>query len=372
MEQLETRYSRQTILPGFGQAAQERLANSRVLVVGAGGLGAPVLQYLAAAGVGYIMVVDGDTVSLSNLHRQVLFSEADLGLPKADCAAKRLHPQFPDTLFTVFNTPITAVNAAELILAHDLVVDGSDNFATRYLVNDACVLLGRPLVWGTVYQYEGHLSVFNYPVYQKGGALTVNLRCLFPEQPAADSIPNCAEAGVLGAVTGWLGSAMALEAIKVLTGVGEPLAGRLVTYDAHSHRVNQFSLLPDAQNPLFTGAIDALDAARYLDTACAVPDSQLITLTEWNRLLALHPSATVLDVREPAEHIAGNFGGRNLPLGKLNQQLGNIDRSQPVLLYCQRGPRSTQAARLLQAAGYTEIYTLAGGYAAYALASLPS
>lgn len=353
-------YSRQLILPGFGPAAQANLGAAHLVCVGAGGLGSPALQYLAAAGIGQLTVVDGDTVAESNLHRQILFGAADVGLPKAALAAERLSTH-SGCACTAVNEPITAANAAQLLSDADLVLDGSDNFATRYLVNDACVLLGKPLVWGAVYQYEGQASVFNWPAFAAGETpKSPNLRCLFPTQPDAASMPSCADAGVLGTLAGTVGTLLATEAIKVLTGIGQPLSGRLWQYDALTCETTTLHFRPDPDNPLFTGAISAISADRYTDAACKpVPT---LSPAEFARQA---PTSFLLDVRQPWEHAAGNLGGQLIPLDQLPGRLDALPRDRPLLVYCQKGQRSAAAVHLLTEAGFATVYSLAGGIEAY-------
>ncbi len=357
------RFARQLILPGFGPEAQRRLAEAHVVVVGAGGLGCPALLYLAAAGVGTLTVVDGDVVAESNLHRQVLYGPSDVGRPKAQVAAERLLALGAAEVHPIARH-LVPETALALLAPATVVVDGSDNFATRYLVNDASVLLGKPLVWGTVYQYQGQYSVFNAPPFVPGTSPQApNLRCLFPEQPAAESIPSCAEAGVLGPVAGHIGTQLALAAIRLLTGIGAPASGRLVAFDGLSGATDTFALPPDPANPLFTGAITALAPERYADASCP-PIARGLSPGEFDVYRAL-PTTQLIDVREPWEHAAAHLGGRLIPLGSLPSEAHSLDPARPVVLYCQRGARSLAAAHQLAAQGFTDLFHLVGGLEGY-------
>ncbi|RMI26214.1 MAG: molybdopterin-synthase adenylyltransferase MoeB, partial [Calditrichaeota bacterium] len=242
------RYHRHIIIPEFGIEGQQKLKAARVLVVGTGGLGSPLLLYLAAAGVGTLGIVDFDVVEDSNLHRQVLFNQQDLGMPKVEAAKKRLMALNPHIEVVTYNTRLTSANALEIIRDYDVVADGTDNFPTRYLVNDACVLLGKPNVYASIFQFEGQVSVFNY--VDKNGEVGPNYRCLYPEPPPPGLVPNCAEGGVLGVLPGIIGCLQANEVIKVITGIGEPLSGRLLIFDALKFEVRILKFKRDENNPL--------------------------------------------------------------------------------------------------------------------------
>jgi adenylyltransferase/sulfurtransferase len=350
------RYRRHFSLAGFGPAGQERLKAASVLVVGAGGLGCPALLYLAAAGVGRIVVVDDDRVEASNLQRQTLFAEADIGEPKAAAAARRLAAL--NSLIRVEGRPVrfSRGNAIELVSACDVVVDGSDNFATRYLVNDACVLAGKPFVFGAVQGFEGQLSVFNWrngPTY----------RCLFPEPPAPGTVPNCAEAGVLGVLPGLIGTAQACEAIKLLTGIGEPLSGRLLLWDALAMTVRTVALEPDPASR----AITSLPPEGYGQT-CAVPDEIPMEI-EPETLRTATKLPQLMDVREGWERAQGAINPSvHVPLGRLekgeaDRELAALDREAPLVVYCAHGMRSLRAARILgERYGFKNVSSLRGGY----------
>jgi adenylyltransferase/sulfurtransferase len=351
-----TRYQRHFALPGFGPAGQEKLKRGSVLVIGAGGLGCPALLYLAAAGVGRIMIVDGDRVDASNLQRQVLYTEADVGEPKAPVAARRLSALNSGIEIGHRAARFTRANARELVESCDVVVDGSDNFATRYLVNDACVLAGRPFVYGAVQGFEGQLSVFNWrngPTY----------RCLFPEPPAPGTVPNCAEGGVLGVLPGLIGTAQACEAIKLLAGIGEPLSGRLVLWDALAMTQRTVTLAPDPRSR----AIVDLPPEHYGETCLMEPAETAETDAATLRAAATLPQ--LLDVREGWERAMGSIEpSAHAPLGRLERGeadavLASLDPDAPTVVYCAHGRRSLRAAAILRERhGFRAASSLRGGY----------
>ncbi|MFD1143471.1 molybdopterin-synthase adenylyltransferase MoeB [Larkinella insperata] len=339
----QERYSRHLLLPEIGLAGQEKLKRTRVLVIGAGGLGCPVLQYLTAAGIGTIDVADGDTVALSNLQRQILFSTADVGKPKAQAAATRLREQNPLITIQAHSTFLTDENALDWIAGYDVVVDGSDNFATRYLVNDACVMLNKPLVFGSIYRFEGQVSVFNVgdgPTY----------RCLYPDP---SDLPACAEAGVLGVLPGITGCLMANEVIKLVTGTGELLSGKLLVFNAMKMSFQTFALAADPANKI----IMELSAGR---SVCALPVLE-ITHAEYRKRLAQAPDLQLIDVREPEEAARRTLGGKLIPLRQLLAQPTLIRADQPIVIYCQSGMRSRKAVEFLQAQGFQQVVSLQGG-----------
>jgi adenylyltransferase/sulfurtransferase len=334
-----------------------------VLVIGAGGLGCPILLYLAAAGVGHVTIIDADTVDVSNLQRQVLFTTADAGQSKAETAARRLRALNPCITITPVVARLTRANANELIRAHDVVVDGSDNFATRYLVNDACVLADRPLIYGAIQGFEGQASVFNF----KGGP---TYRCLFPEPPAPGTVPNCSEAGVLGVLPGLIGTVQATEAIKVLTGIGEPLSGRLLLWNAltMTSRTLRFASDPASR------AITALPPEGYGETcsvaAKANPDE--LTVTE----LRANSAVQLIDVREDWERALGAIQPSvHVPLGTLGTDaaqaaLALLDPTRETVVYCAGGVRSLKAlGPLRDAHRFTSLRSLQGGFKAWSSAS---
>jgi molybdopterin/thiamine biosynthesis adenylyltransferase/rhodanese-related sulfurtransferase len=347
------RYLRHLALPGFGPAAQEKLKASSVLVIGAGGLGCPALLYLAAAGVGRIAIADDDSVDLSNLQRQVLYTVDDVGANKAEAAARRLRSLNP--LISVEAHPVRfdRSNAIALVRACDLVVDGSDNFATRYLVNDACVIAGRPFVYGAVQGFEGQVSVFNLP----GGP---TYRCLFPEAPEPGSAPNCAEAGVLGAVTGIVGTAQACEAIKVLTGIGQPLSGRLLVWNTLTMASTIIGLRPD----LAARRITELPPEGYGEI-CEAPDE--IDRDGLKRILREGSPIQLLDVREDWERERSAISpSKHVPLWRLEEgspsDLTPFDPAVQTVVYCAVGVRSLRGAQLLREQhGYRSALSLRGG-----------
>lgn len=347
-------YARQLSLPEFGHEGQQRLKQARVLVIGAGGLGCPILTYLAAAGVGTLGVIDFDKVEASNLHRQVLFGVDDIGKPKALAAAERLKALNPYIDIQAYNEQLTSDNVLRLMVNYDIVVDGSDNFPTRYLVNDACLLLDKPLVFGSIFKFEGQVTVFNY----RGGP---TYRCLYPVPPADHEVPNCAEVGVLGILPGVIGTLQATEVIKLITGAGEVLSGRLLLYDALKSTFQTYRFEADPASRERRGL-----RADY-GLACAVPDQDIEELT-YPELLELlespHPPL-LIDVREPHEHERFDIGGVNWPLNTLTQYLPDIRLHQDIVLYCQSGMRSRRAAEQLREALPTHtIRHLQGGVGA--------
>jgi len=355
-----SRYQRHLALAGFGAPAQERLKAASVLVIGAGGLGCPALLYLAAAGVGRIVIVDPDRVDASNLQRQVLYASADQGALKAEAAARRLRALNP--LVRVEPRPVRfeRANALELARSCDIVVDGSDNFPTRYLVNDACVLAQRPFVYGAIQGFEGHVSVFNW----RGGP---TYRCLFPEPPEPGTVPNCAEAGVLGAVTGLIGTAQACEAIKILAGVGEPLSGRLLVWDTLTMAMHVVGLRRDPAGLRIT----ELPPEGYGEVCAAPAQADEIDSAELRRRLASPAPPQMLDVREDWERALGTIEPSvHIPLGRLEAasaaDLALLDPSAPTVVYCAVGMRSLRGIRLLRERhGFRSAVSLRGGLKAW-------
>lgn len=374
------RWSRHLLLPQLGEQAQRRLRNASVCVVGAGGLGAPVLLYLAAAGVGRLGIVDEDAVELSNLQRQVVHGVADVGTPKVDSAAATVRALDPDVTLDLHRLRLDEGNV-DLLGDYDLVVDGTDNFPTRYLVNDACVRLGLPEVWGSVFRFDAQVTVFwGAP---PAGVPAVQLRDLFPAPPAPGTVPSCAEAGVLGALCGQVGSVMATEAVKLLTGVGEPLLGRVLVLDALAARWTEVPLVgtaPDSGVPDRRRGVrdrpsaDGREGASPASAAVgASPGSAVPTVSarelaaRLGRRRAGTDSFTLLDVRDASEREAVTIPEAvHVPLGRLLEgDLGAVPRDRPVVVHCRSGVRSEQAARLLIAAGYREVTHLEGGVLAW-------
>lgn len=356
------RYQRHLSLAGFGPDAQMALRRGRVLVIGAGGLGSPLLLYLAAAGVGQITIMDPDAVDTTNLQRQVLFSTDDVGQPKAEAAARRLRALNPLIEVRARVERLTRENALEVVTSHNVVADGSDNFATRYLVNDACVLADRPLVYGAIQQFEGQASVFNY----RGGP---TYRCLFPEPPEAGTVPNCVEAGVLGVLPGLIGTIQATETIKVLTGLGEPLSGRLLLWDALTMQSRSLRIAPDPLRKKITalppegyGAVCAIEAT-------AIPSDEL-TVEEFR--VSSGQGVQLIDVREPWERALGHLESSvHVPLGSLGtdearRALAGLDPHRATVVYCAGGVRSLKALPALRREHrFSSVKSLRGGFTAW-------
>ena len=336
------RFDRQYILPGFGKAAQEKLGQAKVLVIGAGGLGCPALLYLAAAGVGTIGIMDGDLVSVSNLNRQVLFGEGDLGLNKAETAAHFLKSKYSDIKIKCIPEFISTDNIKAILSQFDLVIDGSDNFPTRYLVNDACVLMGKPLVFGAVYQNEGQVSILNGK-----GENSINYRDIFPDPPTAYEIPNCNETGVLGVLPGVIGTLQAAEAIKYITGYGSTLVDKMLFYNFLTHQSYTMDL---SQNPDSRKGIPAsLEALEATDYAVVCGDGDSIDWQEAITLLAKYPNGILVDVRQPEElpKLKG-YIYQSVPLDLIEENHKNWINSELILLFCQSGVRSLKAVKILE------------------------
>jgi len=357
-EQLR-RYDRHLLLPEIGADGQRRLRNARVCVVGAGGLGSPVLLYLAAAGVGTIGIVDPDDVDEANLQRQVVHGRTDVGRPKVDSARDSVLALDPDIAVIVHRGALTSENVESILSGYDVVVDGTDNFPTRYLVNDACVALGLPEVWGSVLRFDAQVSVF-WGRPAGPGVAAVQLRDLFPEPPAADEVPSCAEAGVLGALCGQAGSVMATEVVKLVTGIGEPLLGRVLVIDALAARWAEVA---------FTRA-----GSTTRETAPSLPGSarpsSTLTARELAALLSGPPATRpfVVDVREPSEHaIVAIPGARLVPLGRIldGSAFEGFPRDRQIVLHCRTGARSARALRAVLEAGFTDVSHLDGGILAW-------
>jgi molybdopterin/thiamine biosynthesis adenylyltransferase/rhodanese-related sulfurtransferase len=357
------RYSRHTLLPEFGAEGQARLKAGRVLIVGAGGLGSPVALYLAAAGVGTIGLVDFDRVDITNLQRQILYGTADVGRPKIDAAVARLKDINPLVHVAPHPQAFGPENARDLVSAYDVIVDGTDNFNTRFLVNDACVMGGKPNVYGSVFRFEGQAAVFA----MKGGPC---YRCLHPEPPPAGLIPNCAEAGVLGVLPGTIGMIQATEAIKLLTGIGTPLVGSLLLYDALRMRFRTITLPRDPACPVCGDAPTIKELIAY-DVVCepGAPDMTEDEITaeqldQWQK--TQHPHF-LLDVREPYEHEAARIGdgGVLIPMRQVPSSLDQLPRDQTIVVYCHSGARSAMITGMLRAQGF-DAKNLAGGILAWA------
>jgi sulfur-carrier protein adenylyltransferase/sulfurtransferase len=353
------RYSRHILLPQVGEAGQRALKKSRVLLVGAGGLGSPVALYLAAAGVGTLGIVEFDTVDLSNLQRQILHGSEGIGAPKLDSARDRLQDINPNVAIEPYETRLTSENALEIARDYDLIIDGTDNFATRYLVNDTSVLLGIPNVYGSVYRFEGQASVFgarNGPCY----------RCLFRDPPPPDLVPSCAEGGVLGVVPGLVGTIQATEAIKLILGLGETLVGKLLTIDAMTMSFRTLSIQKDPECPA-CGTHEITELIDY-DEFCAGGNAhaptgvQEIQPSQLAKRLAKGEALEIIDVREPYEWEIGHIpGARLVPLSRIAEEIPRLDKRRETILYCKVGARSLRAAHQLADAGVTDVRNLAGG-----------
>jgi molybdopterin/thiamine biosynthesis adenylyltransferase/rhodanese-related sulfurtransferase len=365
------RYSRHLILPDIGLAGQERLKAARVLLVGAGGLGSPAALYLAAAGVGALGLVDWDVVDVTNLQRQILHGTSGIGGSKLDSARARIRDLNPHVQVETFATRLTSDNALDILREFDLVVDGSDNFPTRYLVNDACVLLGKPNVYGSIFRFDGQASVFDArvgPCY----------RCLFADPPPPDLVPSCAEGGVLGVLPGIIGSIQALETIKVIVGVGETLVGRLLLCDARKLQFRELALTKDPDCPV-CGTHPTVTALIDYEAFCGVGNGNgrnaagvEIGARELRAAWDRNPALVVLDVREPHEAaIARIDGARLIPLSELPGRLREIDGRAEIVTHCHHGARSLRALELLKGAGFPNVRSLQGGIDAWSVAVDP-
>ncbi len=357
------RYSRHLIMPEVGMEGQRRLKQGRVLLIGTGGLGSPLALYLAAAGVGHIGLVDFDVVDESNLQRQIVHGTSTVGVPKTESARRRLHDLNPTIDIVTYETQVTAANALELMRPYDVIVDGTDNFPTRYLTNDACVLLGKPNVYGSIFRFEGQATVF----YPKAGGPCY--RCLYPEPPPPGLVPSCAEGGVLGVLPGVIGTIQATEVIKLLTGIGEPLIGRLMLYDALAMRFRELKLRrnPDCpvcgDQPTITELID-YDAFCGLTAEIIQLESQYeITPQELAACLEREDRPFLLDVRNPYEVAIATIPGTDklIPIDQLLHHLNELDTAREMVVYCRSGVRSANAVNLLKDAGFRKVKNLVGG-----------
>ena len=358
------RYSRHIMLPEIGLAGQERLKAARVLCLGAGGLGSPAALYLAAAGVGTIGLVDDDRVALSNLHRQLLHGTKDVGRPKTESASERLRDVNPEIEVRLHACRFESGNAEEILRDYDLIVDGTDNFATRYLSNDVAVFARKPNVYGSIFRFDGQTTVF---APHLGGPC---YRCLFPEPPPPGEVPSCAEAGVLGVLPGIVGTMQATEALKLILGIGEPLIGRLVHFDALKMKFREFNLKRDpdcpvcGEQPTITEPIDyEMFCQGAPDLTQAVPQIQVRELEE--RMRSGRPFV-LLDVREPFEFEMARIEGANLiPLGELPARWRELDREKEIFVFCHSGVRSERAAEFLRSTGFPRVANVAGGIDAW-------
>jgi len=356
------RYARHIAIPEFNIEGQKKLKAAKVLVIGSGGLGSPMLLYLAAAGVGHLGIVDFDVVEESNLQRQVLFTIDDIGKSKAETAKTRLQKLNPYIKITAHNTAFTKDNAFDIIKDYDVVADGTDNFPTRYLVNDACVLTDKVNVYASIFRFEGQVSVFNYP--NEDGTRGPNYRDLFPEPPPPGLVPNCAEGGVLGVLPGIIGSLQASEVIKVVTGVGEPLSGRLFLFDAASFMTRTLNV---AKNPN-TKITELINYEQFcgIETKEETPLKE-VTVQELKTLLdSGNEEYQLIDVREPYEYDIANLNGELIPLSQVVQASNKISRDKKVIIHCRSGVRSADAIRELELLhNFDNLYNLKGGILAF-------
>lgn len=363
-----SRYSRHLILPEVGEEGQRKLKAARVLCVGTGGLGSPLALYLAAAGVGTLGLVDFDVVDASNLQRQIIHSTADIGRKKLDSAAEKLKALNPDVNVVKHDTLLSSANALDILKDYDVIADGTDNFPTRYLVNDACVLLGKPNAYGSIFRFEGQASVFatkDGPCY----------RCLYPEPPPPGLVPSCAEGGVLGILPGLVGVIQATETIKLILSKGSTLVGRLLLVDALNMRFRELKLRKNPEcpvcgaHPTVTQLIDYQQFCGILpatkeETAVknGVPQ---ITVAELKRRIDAGEDLFILDVREPFEYQIANIGGKLIPQGEVPQRLAEIDRDREIIVHCKSGGRSQRIAEFLKQSGYPNVVNVTGGILAW-------
>ena len=361
------RYSRHLIMPEVGVEGQEKLKKGSVLCIGAGGLGSPAALYLAAAGVGTIGIVDFDVVDFSNLQRQVIHGTSDVGRSKLASAKDRLLDLNPNVNVETYETALSSKNALELFKPYDIILDGTDNFPTRYLVNDACVLLGKPNTYGSIFRFEGQASVFgtkNGPCY----------RCLYPEPPPPGLVPSCAEGGVLGVLPGIIGTIQATEAVKLIMGIGEPLIGRFLIYDALRMKFRELKLKKDPDCPVcgtHPTVHELIDYEQFCGVAPSAPEvavsgtidnETVTTVVDLKKKMDAKEDFFLLDVREPNEFQIGRIPGSTLiPLGEVPQRLNEIPRDKEIIVHCKMGGRSAKAAQYLRQQGYQRVKNLKGG-----------
>ena len=363
-----SRYSRHLILPEVGEEGQRKLKAARVLCVGTGGLGSPLALYLAAAGVGTLGLVDFDVVDASNLQRQIIHSTADIGRKKLDSAAEKLKALNPDVNLIKHDTLLSSANALDILRDYDVIADGTDNFPTRYLVNDACVLLGKPNAYGSIFRFEGQASVFatkDGPCY----------RCLYPEPPPPRLVPSCAEGGVLGILPGLVGVIQATETIKLILGKGSTLAGRLLLVDALNMRFRELKLRKNPECPVCGAHPTVTQLIDYQQFCGIVPATReeskvkngvpQITVNELKQRIDAGEDLFILDVREPFEYQIANIGGKLIPQNEVPQRLGEIDRDREIIVHCKGGVRSQRIAEFLKQSGYSEVVNVAGGILAW-------
>jgi molybdopterin/thiamine biosynthesis adenylyltransferase/rhodanese-related sulfurtransferase len=360
------RYSRHLIMPEVALEGQKKLKTARVLTIGAGGLGSPLALYLAAAGIGTLGIVDFDVVDESNLQRQIIHGTSDLGRPKMESARDRINDINPNVHVEAYEDALSSENALEIFRDFDVIVDGTDNFPTRYLVNDASVLTGKPNVYGSIFRFEGQASVFwaeEGPCY----------RCLYPEPPPPGLVPSCAEGGVLGILPGAIGTIQATETVKLILGIGEPLIGRLLLYDALGMSFREMKLRKDpncpvcGENPTVTELIDYQEFCGIPQANAQAAEDEVpeISVQELKERLVNGEGLSVLDVREPHEYELANIGARLIPLNELPERLAELDKDAPLAVHCKTGSRSARAVRLLQEAGFQNAFNVEGGITAW-------
>ncbi|MET9264933.1 adenylyltransferase/sulfurtransferase MoeZ [Amycolatopsis sp. NPDC004079] len=367
------RYSRHLIIPDVGVVGQKRLKNAKVLVIGAGGLGSPALLYLAAAGVGTLGIIDFDVVDESNLQRQVIHGQSDVGKLKAASAQESIAEINPLVKVHLHTERLESANALEIFEQYDLILDGTDNFATRYLVNDAAVLLGKPYVWGSIFRFEGQVSVFWEDAPNGKG---LNYRDLYPEPPPPGMVPSCAEGGVLGVLCASIGSIMVTEAIKLITGIGEPLLGRLISYDALEMKYREVKIRKDPETPKITELIDYEAFCGVVsDEAASAASGSTLTPAELKAKFDAGEDFALIDVREPHEYEIVNIKGATLiPKDRIlsGEALAELPQDKPIVLHCKSGARSAEALAALHAAGFKDATHLGGGVLAWARQIDPS
>jgi adenylyltransferase/sulfurtransferase len=355
------RFSRHLLLPEVGEEGQRRLKNARILCVGAGGLGSPAALYLAAAGVGTIGIVDFDVVDFSNLQRQIIHGTNDVGRSKLVSARERIHELNPEVRVETIEAPFKASNAREIVESWDVVIDGTDNFAARYVVNDACVLYGKPNAWGSIFRFEGQASVFAAP----GGPC---YRCLHPEPPPPGLVPSCAEAGVLGVLPGIIGTIQATEALKLVLGVGEPLVGRFLMFDALKMRFREIRLAKDPDCPVCGSNPTIRELFDYNEycTPAGASSSEEMTAVELKGLMDQGRAPTIVDVREAFEaDLCRIPGAKLIPLGELPRRLDELDPQSEIVVHCKMGSRSARAVAILREKGFVNARNLSGGILAW-------
>ena len=363
-----SRYSRHLILPEVGMEGQRRLKAAKVLCVGTGGLGSPLAFYLAAAGIGTLGLVDFDVVDASNLQRQIIHSTKDIGRKKLDSAEEKLTALNPALNVVKHDTMLSSANALEILKDYDIVADGTDNFPTRYLVNDACVLLGKPNVYGSIFRFEGQASVF---ATEQGPCY----RCLYPEPPPPGLVPSCAEGGVLGILPGLVGVMQATEVIKLILGKGEPLIGRLLLVDALNMRFRELKLRKNPECPVCGTNPTVTELIDYQQFCGIVPETPQessvkngipqITVKELKRRIDVGEDVQLIDVREPYEYQIAQIGGKLIPQNDVPQRLAEIDRDREVVVHCRSGARSQRIAEFLKQSGYPRVVNVAGGILAW-------